>query len=167
MPQNTHTDAQPLSSEMQEKIESIVNAVLQGETTLQTELDISPDQLEALYAAAYNLFQSKKYTDALRAFNLLQVMAPTDSRFVFGCASCMQMLEKYAEAALCYQLSAAYDQQNPAPMLHSAECFIALGDKPAAREALRYTLELCAVSPLGLMLRGRAEVMLDNIGHED
>ncbi len=155
-----------ISQETQEKLDAILTAILSNEISVQQALDIKEEQLEAMYFVAYNLFTNGKYQDALDAFVVLQHIAPLNYKMHFGAASCMQMLEKYLEASFVFTFSSSLEPENPAPLLHLAECYMMLGDRDAVKAALKFALERCDTcqdAPLAEAVRARATVMLENM----
>ncbi len=160
MAEQTHT--QDLN-EAEQQLLDMVSKVLQGESSLGTELNFSDEEIDAMYLVAYNLYQSRKYADALKLFGLLSTLVPLEYRFLFGGASCMQMLGEYLTASMYFQLACGLEQDNPAPMLHSAECFLALKDKDGAKIALENVLERAGDKAEYQAFKQRAEVMLGNL----
>ena len=150
-------------TESEEKIAEIVAKIMQGETIMRAEIGLDDNDMEALYAVTYNVYQSGKYVDAVKLFGILSVLDPTDYRFVFGGASSLQMLGEYLMASMYFQLAAGLDTENPAPMLHSAECFLALKDRDGAKFALEQAVERAAGKAEFAPFRQKAEVMLENL----
>lgn len=159
---DTTVDREPLS-ESEERLAEMVTKVLKGETVMRAELGLGSDEMEALYAVTYNVYQSGKYTDAVKLFGVLSMLDPTDYRFVFGGASSLQMLGEYLMASMYFQLAAGLDQENPAPMLHTAECMLALKDRDGAKFALQQTVERAGDKAEYTPMRQKAEVMLENL----
>lgn len=157
------TSAHQALTESEEKLAEIVAKVMQGETVMRAEIGLDDNDMEALYAVTYNVYQSGKYVDAVKLFGVLSVLDPTDYRFVFGGASSLQMMGEYLMAGMYFQLAAGLDMENPAPMLHSAECFLALKDKEGAKAALRQTVERAGDNAEYAPVRQKAEVMLENL----
>ncbi|MFI3271117.1 MAG: SycD/LcrH family type III secretion system chaperone [Pseudomonadota bacterium] len=158
-----NTTQEALSKESQATFDKILAAVSSGEMTLQQATGITEEQLEAMYSVAYNLFANEKYQDAIDAFSLLQTIAPMNYKIAFGLAASLQMLEKYIEAIILFTFTSSLEEKNPAPMLHLAECYMAVDDKAAAVHSLKLVLERCDNSSLGNAIRTRAEIMLENI----
>ncbi len=150
-------------TDMETRLAQMVEKVLKGESSISIELGIEPEELEALYSLAYGLYNSGKYDEAMKMFGLLSIMAPLDERFIFGGASCAQMLGNYMLASMYYQLVAGVDAENPAPMLHTAECLLAMKDKEGAKIALGHAIARAKAQPDGSALLRRAEVMLENL----
>ena len=156
-------DKRPLTREEEEKLADMTRKILQGEPVLRAELDLGAEEMEALYALCHNLYQAGKYEDAVKMFGLLSLLDPTDYRFVFGGASALRMLDQHMAAAMYFQLAAGLNVEDPAPMLHTAESLLAIGDRDGAKAALEQALERAKNREECAPLRRRAEVMLENI----
>ena len=155
---NTSDSASP-----EERLAKIVADVLQGKTVMRAELGLEQNDLEAIYAVTYNVYTSGKYAEAMKLFGILSLLDPTDYRFVFGGASCQQMMGEYLAASVYFQLAGGLDPENPAPMLHTAECLLALKDKDGARAALEHALERAGGKAEHQAMKKKAEVMLENL----
>jgi type III secretion system low calcium response chaperone LcrH/SycD len=146
-----------------EKISSLLQDVLAGKVILRTELGLDSNDMEALYSVAYNMYTAGKHQDSAKLFGMLAMLDPVDYRFIFGAASSLQMLGEYLLAAMQYQLAGSMDAETPTPMLHTAECLLALKDKAGAKRALEYALERSDGKDQFAALRRKVEIMLDNI----
>lgn len=159
---DTTADRAVLSAS-EEKLSELLSKVMRGETILRAEVGLDENDMEALYAVTYNVYQSGKYADAVKLFGVLSMLDPLDYRFVFGGASSLQMAGEYLMAGIYFQLAAGLDAESPAPMLHSAECFLALKDKDGARAALQQAVSRAGDRAEFAPVRQRAEVMLENL----
>jgi type III secretion system low calcium response chaperone LcrH/SycD len=146
-----------------DKINSLLQDILAGKVILRAEMGLTNTDLEALYSVAYNMYGAGKYQDSVRMFGILGLLDPMDYRFIFGAASSAHMLGQYVLAAMQYQLAAAMDSENPTPMLHTAECLLAVKDKAGAKRALEYTMERSQGKDEYATLRARAEAILENL----
>ena len=147
----------------EERLARIVHDVLSGQSVMRAELGLEQNDLEAIYAVTYNVYTSGKYAEAMKLFGVLSLLDPTDYRFVFGGASCLQMMGEYLTASIYFQLAGGLDTTSPAPMLHTAECLLALKDKDGARAALEHALERAGDKAEHKAMKQKAEVMLENL----
>ncbi len=153
-----------MTKESIELLHKTVDDLLQGEKSLMEALQMSQEQFEALYAVAYNTYVAGKYEDAASFFGILMSIQPFDARVYMGFAASLQMQKNYENAALFYQWACGIDQQDPNPMYHSAECYMAMKDIPAAKSALTYTLKrIDATNHDYTAMRNKVEVMLANL----
>jgi type III secretion low calcium response chaperone LcrH/SycD len=150
----------------EEKLAKLIADSLQGKGTLGAGLGLSENELEAMYAVGYNLYIGGKYTDAIKIFSVLSLLSPLDYRFIFGGASCFQMMGEYMMASLYYQLACSMNTEDPAPMMHTAECLLAVKDKDGAVFALEQVLERAGDKPQYEAFRKKAEVVLENVRAE-
>lgn len=156
------TNSQTLS-ESEAHLSKIVGEALRGKTSLGVELGLKAEELEALYAVGYNLYSAGKYADAMRMFSVLCLMAPTEYRYIFGAASCFQMVGEFLMASIYFQLAGGLNLDDPAPMMHTAECLLSMKDKDGAKFALEQALTRAGTQPQYDAFKQKAEVMLENL----
>ncbi len=160
----TLNDDGSITNESLEAIQAAVDDIMKGEKSLADVLNLSNDQFEALYSVAFNTYNAAKYEDAAGFFGILMSIQPFDARIYVGFAACLHMLKNYENAALFYQWACGIDREDPNPMFHSAECYMAMRDIPATKSALTYTLKRIDASKNDYSaMRGKVEVMLANI----
>ena len=146
-----------------ENVAELADRAGRGEVIVKEELGITDGQMEAMYAVAYNQFQSAKYDDAVKSFSLLCMFDPFEYKYLFGIASCFHMKGEYELASMYYVIASGMDENDPAPFFHTAECMIAVKDKKGAEEALALTFERAGDNPQYAPLRKRAEMLLESI----
>ncbi len=153
-----------LTTESITKLHATVQDVMGGKKSLMEALQLSPEQFEALYAVGHNTYVAGKYEDAANFFGVLISIQPYDARLYMGFAASLQMQKNYENAALFYQWACGIDQQDPTPMFHSAECYMAMDDVAGAKSALIYTLKRIEGNTTDYTaLKNKAEVMLSNL----
>ena len=103
---------------------------------------VSEQDLDALYLMAYNLYSDKKYQEALQIFEAIAFYNHFDKRGWIGSAACCQMLRRYKDAILCYSCASLIEGQDPLPLSHAVECYIALKRYAEARSAIESVLLL-------------------------
>lgn len=96
----------------------------------------SDQDCESLYAMGYSLYSQARYADAMRIFALLVMLRSLEHRFICALASCLQMMGRHADAINHYATALTVDAEDPAPLLHTSECLVALGHLAHARECL-------------------------------
>jgi type III secretion system low calcium response chaperone LcrH/SycD len=97
--------------------------------------------LEAMYTNAYNLYTQGKYAEAMATFGLLMTYNHLDRRYFNGFAACLQMQKRYQEAIKYYGLARMFEPRDLMPVLHIAECQLALLQLPQAQATLLYLRE--------------------------
>jgi type III secretion system low calcium response chaperone LcrH/SycD len=119
---------------------ALLQYLMSGQT-LSTVLGHSLKAQEALYHLAYTLYGQAKYEEAMRMFAYLLTLNHVDRRFFSGLAACLQMQRRYQDALKYHGMASMLDLTDPEPVIHSAECHLALGDRAQARTALAYALD--------------------------
>ncbi len=132
-------DTTPLSDN---DIATIIRALNKG-ASIGDVCNVTDEQMESLYALAYNLYTSGNFADAGTVFQALCLYRHKEVRFWMGLAGCRQAqgdlkgaVDAYAMAGTAGLLS------DPTPFLFAAKCYIQLGDKENAVGALKGLLTL-------------------------
>jgi type III secretion system low calcium response chaperone LcrH/SycD len=115
---------------------------------------------EVLYALGHSLYSQARYEDAMRAFGFLVSHNHLEKRYMNALAASLQMLKSYKEAIKYYSMASLMDMSDPLPTFHTAECMLALGYTPEAREALQFVVIQSEEQGLA-QLKSRAQAMLD------
>ena len=98
---------------------------------------VDKKHLEALYALAYQLYQSKNFDDAASIFRALCLYDYNEIKYFMGLGGCEQALGNYKKAADIYSLaSVVSDLVDPEPMYYAAVCLLKAGEKENAVAAL-------------------------------
>lgn len=101
------------------------------------------DELEAVYHFAHNAYEQRKYENAVTLFLFLVENDHVESRFWMGLAAAYQMSRNYPKALVAFGMTAFLDATNPWPPIHACECYLAMGDRRNAREALDAAEGVC------------------------
>jgi hypothetical protein len=73
-----------------------------------------------------------------------------------------QVQKDYRTAIACYGYAMFLDFDNPKPMFHAAECYLAIGDKESGKEALATLFKNCPkTTELGRAYRAKAQALLN------
>ena len=91
-------------------------------------LDINEEELESIYAVAYNFYQSNRYDEAKQLFQLLCTYNHYESKYFLGLGAIHQAQGNYEEAANIYSAAVDIDVNNPLFPFHAGECQLAMGD---------------------------------------
>lgn len=121
----------------------------------------TPEQLEVIYALGYSHVQQQHWPQALSIFAFLSQYGPTRAHYLAGLALSLQMLGRHDEAINIHSLMLVLFPDQLSPMLHVAESQLALGDRAGAVQTLR---QLDAALPAGVMLKERAQALLERLG---
>lgn len=139
-----------------------VQRMLKGEV-LANILGHSPDSLEALYALGHNFYTHKQYDEAMRVFAFLLSNNHMDRRFFKGMAACLHMQRRYEDAAKYYGAASLLDLSDPEPVVHAAECFLALSRTKEAMQALEVAKQQTTGKDRYLALHARVQTILELI----
>lgn len=126
----------------EEQVAFIFEAIQKG-MSLSDMCNMRTEDLENLYALAYNLYTSCNYTDAEVVFQSLCLYNHKDVRFWMGLAGCRQAKGDMKGAIDAYAMAGSAGLlKDPAPFLYAAKCYIQLGEKENAIAALKGLLSL-------------------------
>ncbi len=162
---NQTTD-QP-SPERIEEATTLILETLEKGGTLGDIKGFTPEEVEAVYALAYNLFQQQKYEDAEKLFQFLCFYEHLDKRFWMGLGGCRQHLKQYEGAIDAYSVLGMLDMENPYPPLHAADCYVALGDMEKAESALEAAIHWSGDDDRYQEVKSRAALLLEAIGKSE
>lgn len=124
------------------EIAAIINALNKG-ASIGDVCNVTDEQIEGLYALAYNLYTSGNFADAGTVFQALCLYRHKEARFWLGLAGCRQAQDDLKGAIDAYAMAGTVDLlRNPVPFLFAAKCYIQLGDRENAIGALKGLLTL-------------------------
>ena len=127
--------AQAVAQLSGEEIVTQVIDLLQNGVTLKDLHGYTEQEMDAVYALAYNKYNQAKYEEAMHLFGFLLMHDQLERKYYKAFGSCLQMLKKYPEAIRNYSMASVFDVNDPEPTFHTAECLVALGMVEEACEA--------------------------------
>lgn len=139
--------------------DEITDSILYEGYTLGDYMEVTEDELEAGYAAAYNMMNSGQYQMAERLFGSLCALDHYDPRFLLGVGTCRQQLGQYAEAVAAYSAAVLLDVESPVYPIRAAECYLAMGDIEMAGKGIAGALFLAGDRPEFESVRRRATAL--------
>lgn len=108
-----------------------------GVTTIRDVKGISDDEMEAVYATAFNHYNIGRYEDAESIFRFLVLLDHLNVKYWIGLGATRQAQKKFKEALAAYgNVVGNLDIQNFKASYYAAECLLAMGDKENAAKAL-------------------------------
>lgn len=145
-----------------ELVKAQANILAKGGTVADA-LEVDLDQLETIYALAYNHYTSGNYEDASVLFQALCLYNHNDERFWMGLAGSRQANGDLKGAIDAYSMAGmASTMTNPSPFVYGAICYIKLGQPEEAKAALEGALTLgSADNPKHVAAHQKAELLLD------
>ncbi|RJG42768.1 SycD/LcrH family type III secretion system chaperone [Motilimonas pumila] len=123
-------------------------------------LDVTDDELDSIYMVAYNLYQSCRYDDAEKLFQLLVTYNHYNISYYLGLGGCRQAKEKYQEAADTYSIAVLFDADDPRLPFHAGECHLALNDLKSAESGFYAAAMRAGEIPEYQELKAKAEGLL-------
>lgn len=100
------------------------------------------EEVEAVYAEAYRLYDEQRYREALPLALHLSVNRPLDLRFMFMTGMILQLLGDPLMAATFYATLLSLDAGFVPAAFRLAECYAALGEHQDAREIFEVAIDM-------------------------
>jgi type III secretion system low calcium response chaperone LcrH/SycD len=129
-------------------------------------LNLSDQQIEGLYAQAYNFYQTGRFKDALQIFRLLIMLNANEQKYILGLAACQHMLKEFKNAVDAYTLCSILDPESPIAYYHMSDCFLEMKDPYSAIVALDMAIKRSGAKPEFQMLKDRAKMTMENLQSE-
>ncbi len=149
------------------KIKEGLDAMMKDGATLKELKGVTNEELEAVYSLAFSYYQTGKYDDAEKLFQLLVLFDHLNAKYWFGLGAVQQALKNYQDAVVSYGYCSFLNLENPKPQLHAAECFLALGDKRNAASSLEALDAYCPKNTeIGREYRAKAAELRKVVGEE-
>ncbi|NVK57412.1 MAG: SycD/LcrH family type III secretion system chaperone [Alteromonadaceae bacterium] len=110
---------------------------------LADTVDLSKEQLEAIYTLAYNLYSAGSYSQALKVFQLLCNLNHYEARFYLGLGATRQALKQFELAGETYGFAAMLYPEDPRFPFHAAQCHLNLNNVKAAGSGFEEASRRC------------------------
>ncbi len=143
-----------------ETAQGLADAFLHHGVTLASIKGLDEDDLESLYAAAWQHLAEGRAHDAVDDLLLLATHDPWEPRFQFAYGLALQLLGQYEAAAQHYAQALLMDATHAGCLLRIGECLEQLGHAAQAEEALRACIQLSYQRPEDHLLRAHAQERL-------
>ena len=148
------------------KLEEICKKALVDHKTLAEIKNISPQELEEIYAKGLTKYNAGKPEEAIEEFTYLVMHMPWDRRFQMALGSTLHWLGEFKHALNFYGYAMVMDACDPGATFRIAQCFLSLGDEPSAREALQTAIDQSYIRPDDHHIGEQARTLLDELnGH--
>lgn len=103
---------------------------------------LSREEKKEVYTIGYQLYQERKYQEALELFRLIYSQEPNNTTFYEAVTTCEKVLKEYTKALKYYGLASLLDPSNLAYPLAIAECQLRLGETSQAIKTLMNLSEI-------------------------
>jgi len=140
--------------------EQVVEAVLEG-ATLKDLKGISGEQMDSLYAFAYEFYEQGRLDDAEKFFHFLCIYDFYNTHYWMGLAAVHHLKQNYQKAVDLYAVAFAQGKDDYRPMFYTGQCQLAMGKAGKAKLCFEYVLEHVQEPEL----RQQAQVYLDTLSH--
>ena len=146
-----------------DKFNKILDNITTKKMPPKEALGIGDDKIENVYAHAYQLYNSGKYTEAGYLFRLLMVLEPTEVKHYIGLAATMHMQKEFENAVRVYAIAGIVDPDNPIPYFHASDCYIQMRDKASAIIMLDMAVQKSKNKPEFQILKDRALLTIEGL----
>ncbi len=130
--------------------------------TIASLRGISADQLEEYYAMGYLSATNGRLEDAERIFNFVVMHNHLDARTHKALGMVRHLLGAHALAANSYVAASVLDVMDPEPVVHLAECMLAMDQVESAAPTIDHATQRLARSP-NQQLQQRIELLKESI----
>lgn len=135
----------------------VMQTFVEGNHRFMELKGLSMEDMEAIYATAYTLYDGGRYADAEKVFKALCLFDHMERKHWMGLGSTRQMLKNYQGAIDAYGMAVILNVHDPLAPLQSAECHLALGNVEPAKNALECAIEYAGNNHKA---KARAEALL-------
>ncbi|CDR32955.1 hypothetical protein [Criblamydia sequanensis] len=154
-------ETREMSDEEKNNIRKHLSQIFIDGQSLAKALEMEPDFLEWIYGEASRQYYSGRYEEAYGTYRILDMLIPNSPKIIFNAGACLQMM-KHTQDAVAWYLRAAYlDKLNPLPYYHLVDCFLKLGDYPAAYGSMHGLLKRTKDIPKYQALERKIKLMWD------
>jgi type III secretion system low calcium response chaperone LcrH/SycD len=163
MRKETLSSAEKQGEKFDQALGEIANKMLMQGMTPKDAMGLSSSYLENIYAQAYRLYNTGKYTEAIHLFRILIMLNAMEPKYMLGQAACFHMLKEYFNAIQTYTMCSALDPHNPIPHYHSSDCFIQMKEYLSAMICLELAIERAGDKPEYAKMKERAQLSLESL----
>lgn len=158
--------AQKLGADEEGSIKSAVKKVAKEAIVPKDMLKLSDQYVEGIYGQAYRLYNTGKYVEAGKLFQLLIMINSLEPKYLLGLAACFHMLKDYKNAVQTYTICSLLDPESPIPHYHCSDCYICIGDPLSAMVCLDLAIKRAGNKPEYQVLSDRSKLTLESLQKE-
>lgn len=158
--------AQKLGEKQEDNIKATVNKIANEAVVPKDMLKLSDQYVEGIYGQAYRLYNTGKYVEAGKLFQLLIMINALEPKYLLGLAACFHMLKDYKNAVETYTICSLLDPQSPIPHYHCSDCYINIGDPLSAMVCLDLAIKRAGDKPEFQVLVDRSKLTLESLQKE-
>jgi tetratricopeptide (TPR) repeat protein len=116
-------------------------------TSLQEVFPVSDATIERFYQCGCRLHQDARYQEAADVFFVISTIDYRRHNAWLALGLAEKALASWEPALTAFSMAALTNIQDPLSFIHSAECYIALGEKVDAEDCIQAALELLSNQP--------------------
>lgn len=147
----------------EELAEIITNFVSNGKT-LREAKGFTRENMNAVYAVAYNSYNGGNLEQAEKVFQFLCYFDHFEKKHWLGLAATRQQQKNYSGAIDAYSFAALLDINDPRIPMQAADCHLAMGNRQAAHSGYTATTLFAGDRPEHQPIKIRAQAMLEILG---
>lgn len=144
-------------------LETLCDNIVKKGMLPKDALGLSDAVVEGIYAQAYRLYNTGKYSEASHLFRMLVMLNTTESKYILGLAACFHMLKEYLNAVQTYSMCSILDPENPIPHYHASDCYVQMKDNLSAIIALDLTVQRAGNKPEYSKIKERALLTIESL----
>ncbi|MDN3610009.1 type III secretion protein [Vibrio ostreicida] len=145
------------------QVSETIKAVIGGHQTLAELNQVEDSQLDQCYESAIALYNESRMVEALPKFAYLAMHNPWCRDFLFGLASTLHALQQTEHALVFYGYVTLMDACDAGATFRIGQCYLSLGKKNEAMDALYTSIEQSFLTPEQPEIRSFAQSLLDDI----
>ena len=109
---------------------------------LQEDMNVSDETIEHFYQCGFRVYSQKNYQEAADVFFVISLLSPRRHNIWMALGLSEKELNNHAPALVAFSMAALTNMEDPLSFFHSAECYIALGEKEDAKECIEVASDL-------------------------
>jgi type III secretion system low calcium response chaperone LcrH/SycD len=126
-------------------------------------LGVTQEELDGIYAMAYQFLENNRFEEADNLFHLLVTYNYYNTDYAIGLGLARQGQGKLAEAADIYGASVAFNVNDPRLPFHAGECHFEMGNLDAAESGFTMAALRAEGQSEHAQLKTRAEALLEAV----
>lgn len=158
--------ANQMGAEQEDKIKDAVKKVANDAVVPKDMLKLSDQYVEGIYGQAYRLYNTGKYVEAGKLFQLLIMINSLEPKYLLGLAACFHMLKDYKNAVETYTICSLLDPESPIPHYHCSDCYVNIGDPLSAIICLDLAIKRAGNKAEYQILVDRSKLTLESLQKE-
>lgn len=158
--------AKKMGGDQEGNIKDAVKKMTDEAVVPKDMLKLSDQYVEGIYGQAYRLYNTGKYVESGRLFQLLIMINSLEPKYLLGLAACFHMLKDYKNAVETYTICSLLDSESPIPHYHCSDCYINIGDPLSAMVSLDLAIKRAGDKPEYQVLVDRSKLTLESLQKE-